>query len=268
MPVEVCFTANQEQDFNFNLQCRVKRKPTPLMLNVKAQGYSVNASLSYTSPDGEEKSLPVAKSEKRVINFGHVSVNERALWRISLYNNGQYAFEYRWVLSERCHMQGGFDREQSLVCIDPEQGMVEPHDHICCELAFAPPSKMTLKGCEITLEVSSFNPTFNNYGRVYLIILHCRLSMVRLCQLFSEVVVLSHLLTFPMRRLTLVHVFSITLTCLLTEQLWSSPTMMQRTSGELYPYLSLSLSLSFSLSLSLSLSLTHSLTYTLLHYLV
>ena len=94
--IDISFTATQDQDFNFNLQCRVKRKPTPLVLNIKAQGYAVNAALSYTSPDGEEKSLPVAKNEKRMINFGHVPVNERALGRISLYNDGQYAFEYSW----------------------------------------------------------------------------------------------------------------------------------------------------------------------------
>ena len=152
------FTATQEQDFNFNLQCKVKRKPTPLVLNVKAQGYSVNATLSYTSPEGVEMSLPVAKSERRVINFGRVPVNERALGRLSLYNNGQYPFEYRWALSAKCRLPGGgFDRDQTLVRIDPEQGMVEPHDRSCCELAFAPPSKMSLKGCEIVLEVRAMS---------------------------------------------------------------------------------------------------------------
>ena len=99
-------------------------------------------------------SLPMAKSERRVINFGQVPVNERALGRISLCNNGQYAFEYGWIFSERCRMQGGFDKDQALVSVNPEKGMVEPHERCCCELAFAPPAKMNLKGCEIFLEVS------------------------------------------------------------------------------------------------------------------
>ena len=131
------------------------------MLNVKAKGYAVSASLSYTRPDGVELSLPMAKSEKRLINFGHVPVNERALGRICLTNNGQYAFEYRWVLSEKCRMAGGFNKAQSLVSIEPEQGVVEAHDRCCCELAFAPPSKMNLKGCEIVLEVSSIGKSIN-----------------------------------------------------------------------------------------------------------
>jgi hypothetical protein len=94
-----------------------------------------------------------------MINFRHVPVNERALGRISLYNNGQYALEYRWVLSERCLMPGGGgggfgSKGQALVSIAPEQGTVEAHDKSCCELVFAPPSKITLKGCEIMLDVS------------------------------------------------------------------------------------------------------------------
>ena len=155
LPVEISFTASQEQDFNFNLQCKVKRKPTPLILNVKAQGYAVNATLSYTSPDGVEMSLPMARAEKRIINFGQVPVNERALGRISLYNNGQYPFEYGWVLSERCRTRGGLGGDRTLVSINPEKGMIDPHDRSCCELAFAPPSKLNLKGCEIVLEASS-----------------------------------------------------------------------------------------------------------------
>jgi hydrocephalus-inducing protein len=161
LPIDISFTATQDQDFNFNLQCRVKRKPTPLVLNVKAQGYAINAALSYTSPNGEEMSLPITKNEKRMINFGHVPVNERALGRISLYNNGQYALEYRWVLSERCLLPGGGgggggfgSSGQTLVSIAPEEGTVEAHDKSCCELVFAPPSRVTLKGCEIMLDVN------------------------------------------------------------------------------------------------------------------
>ena len=119
--------------------------------------------MNYIRPDGVELNLPMAKSEKRLINFGHVAVNERALGQISLNNNGQYAFEYRWLLSEKCRMAGGFDKAQSLVSIEPEQGVVEPHDRCCCELAFAPPSKMSLKGCEVVLEVSSLYTQIYTY---------------------------------------------------------------------------------------------------------
>lgn len=59
---------------------------------------------------------------------------------------------------------GGFGKGQALVSIDPERGTIEPHDRSCCELAFAPPSKMTLKGCEIMLNVSPMNTFIGKWG--------------------------------------------------------------------------------------------------------
>ena len=152
LPIEISFTVQQEDEFNFNLRCNVKRKPTPLVLNVKAEGYAINATLSYISPDGMETNLPVARSEKRIINFGQVPVNEKALGQVSLSNTGQYSFEYQWVLFERCQKRQETDT-QPIVSIVPERGMVEPNERVRCELAFAPPSKLTLKGCELRLEV-------------------------------------------------------------------------------------------------------------------
>jgi len=54
--------AAQEGEYNFNLQCSVRRKPSPLLLNVKAEGYAISTSLSYTNPEGQEESLPVGQN--------------------------------------------------------------------------------------------------------------------------------------------------------------------------------------------------------------
>ena len=70
--MDISFTATQEGDCNFNLQCKVSRKPSPLVLNVKAEGYAISTSLSYTTPEGQEESLPVGQRAKRVIDFGQV----------------------------------------------------------------------------------------------------------------------------------------------------------------------------------------------------
>ena len=80
-----------------------------------------------------------------------VPVNERALGQLSILNHGQYSFEYQWRMSERCQHPGG--QGCQLVAILPEEGVVEPNDRVRCELAFAPPSKMVLKSCELILEV-------------------------------------------------------------------------------------------------------------------
>ena len=72
LPIEVSFAATQEREYNFNLQCSVHRKPTPLLLNVKAEGYVINVGLAYTTPKGKEVQLPTERGAKRIIDFGQV----------------------------------------------------------------------------------------------------------------------------------------------------------------------------------------------------
>ena len=84
-------------------------------------------------------------------------MRERALGRLSVLNHGHYNLEYRWKLSisEKCQQLE--EKGEPLVIMDPMEGVVEPHSRLCCELAFSPPSKMTLKGCELTLEVGTLS---------------------------------------------------------------------------------------------------------------
>lgn len=72
LPIELSFTASLPQEFNFNLECRVKQKPTPLHLNVKASGYAIQMSLLYTGPSGRETVLPVQPQASKEISFGQV----------------------------------------------------------------------------------------------------------------------------------------------------------------------------------------------------
>ena len=52
----------------------MKRKPTPLHLNVKASGYTIRMGLLYTSPGGDDVELPVQPQTSTVINFGKVKI--------------------------------------------------------------------------------------------------------------------------------------------------------------------------------------------------
>ena len=72
--MELSFRAIQEREFVFHLQCKVKNKPTPLVLNVKVEGYAANLSVSVCNPDGKEFTLPLDTAAGRSINFGEVRV--------------------------------------------------------------------------------------------------------------------------------------------------------------------------------------------------
>ena len=87
--MEVSLTAVQEREFIFHLRCNIKRKPTPLTLNVKAVGHSINIGLSTTDSNGVETMLPLDKGPKRIIDFGKVS-DGMGLWNICDSQIGKY----------------------------------------------------------------------------------------------------------------------------------------------------------------------------------
>jgi hydrocephalus-inducing protein len=43
LPVEITFMPKYELTYNYNLQCRIKRKARPLILNVKGEGYKIHS---------------------------------------------------------------------------------------------------------------------------------------------------------------------------------------------------------------------------------
>lgn len=75
LPIELSYTATLPQEFSFNLECRVKHKPTPLRLNLKAKGYQVKMRLSFTSPAGDIIDIPIHSqtTTNSEIQFGKVS---------------------------------------------------------------------------------------------------------------------------------------------------------------------------------------------------
>ena len=72
LPIHVSFVATQEREYNFNLQCQVKKKPSPIILNVKAEGFLITYTLHYEDRKGSMVELLTGKGEKRQIEFGKV----------------------------------------------------------------------------------------------------------------------------------------------------------------------------------------------------
>ena len=89
LPIEVSFTASLPREFSFNLECRVKRKPTVLRLNVKAGGYTVKMGLTFTSAGGDEVEVPVQSQANRTISFGQVKLIQ---WNLHVYVCSTYMY--------------------------------------------------------------------------------------------------------------------------------------------------------------------------------
>ena len=66
------FTPENAQEVNFNLICKVKKKTTPLMVNIKAEGFKVASKLTCEDSQGNE--IDLASSGANLINLGEVMV--------------------------------------------------------------------------------------------------------------------------------------------------------------------------------------------------
>ena len=146
----ICFSASQEKDYSFALKCNIKRKVAPLLLKVKAEGYSVNVGLSYSTPEGSSMKLPVGRSDKRSINFGQVMVNDKTIGQLTLHNLSLYNFEYHWEIVHQ-------SRHRGVVSFEPQQGKISANNKEVTQLQFLPTTKMTLKNCQLILEVCQFH---------------------------------------------------------------------------------------------------------------
>lgn len=74
LPIEISFMASAQKEVNFNVLCHVKKKTTPLTLNVKAEGYAMVAQLVCEDSQGTKVEL-TAKGTNR-INLGEVRTSQ------------------------------------------------------------------------------------------------------------------------------------------------------------------------------------------------
>lgn len=74
LAVDVSFSAPEAREFIFNLRCNVKSKTTPLTLNVKAMGHSIDVGVSVTNEKGKEIMLTSNGGTVKTVDFGKVRV--------------------------------------------------------------------------------------------------------------------------------------------------------------------------------------------------
>lgn len=167
IPISVTFTPLLEQEYNFNIQCRVRRKPTPIGLNVKAEGYSVHATLVYEDMGGTQKEMLSGTTEND-LDFGDIQINERSVRQITLINSGRFGFDYQWQLNDRCGRRGGAG-ESSIVAVRPSTGSVASSNRVRCEISVCPPKIVDLTVCRLVCQIPngpSFPVRLHGHGTV------------------------------------------------------------------------------------------------------
>ncbi|XP_048966657.1 hydrocephalus-inducing protein homolog isoform X2 [Canis lupus dingo] len=144
-PIDIFFTPKQEGDVNFNLICNVKKKAQPLTLNVKAEGYTMNAEVKCKDRTGLITLL--SPKETNIINFYEVELNECVQCELSFINTGKFNFSFQAELS-------GPKALLQYLEFSPIDGSVDVGQSAHASLSFQPFKKCVLKGLELKIKIS------------------------------------------------------------------------------------------------------------------
>ncbi|XP_073911808.1 hydrocephalus-inducing protein homolog [Castor canadensis] len=150
IPIDIFFTPKHEGDVNFNLICNVKKKVHPLTLNVKAEGYTMNAEIKCKDRTGSVTLL--MPNQTNIINFYEVELNEFVQCEFNLINTGKFNFSFQAELS-------GSKALLQYLEFSPIDGTVDSGQSEHANLSFQPFQKCVLKGLELKIKISH-GPTF------------------------------------------------------------------------------------------------------------
>nr|XP_004659621.2 hydrocephalus-inducing protein homolog [Jaculus jaculus] len=144
-PIDIFFTPKQEGDVNFNLICNVKKKVHPLILNVKAEGYTMNAEVKCKDRAGSITLL--TSNQTNIINFYEVELNECVQCEFSFINTGKFNFSVQTELS-------GPKSLLQYLEFSPTNNTVDVGQTQYATLSFQPYQKCVLKNLELRIKVS------------------------------------------------------------------------------------------------------------------
>ncbi|KAH6588049.1 hypothetical protein BASA50_010912 [Batrachochytrium salamandrivorans] len=136
IPIEVVFSPSSEKVYNLNLECNIRKKPTPVTINVKGEGYEIHGSLQTELVDGTVLELLPSTTQDNILDFGQVQINEKRVRRICISNSGKFNFDFAWKFPMK---------DPKLVSIVPNIGTVIKGERTMCDVFFAPTSAVTIK---------------------------------------------------------------------------------------------------------------------------
>jgi len=138
-PVEITFMPKFELTYNYNLQCKVKRKARPLILNVKGEGYKIHHTVMANNPRQEVKA-----GEPFNFDFGEFFINEKKTKKVVLLNNGEFNFDFVWKRQVNKYIK-----------ITPETGTVQKGTEMNIDIDYAPISEHEMKNFKLMLTIVS-----------------------------------------------------------------------------------------------------------------
>ncbi|KAJ3074073.1 hypothetical protein HDU98_012192 [Podochytrium sp. JEL0797] len=155
VPIEIIFTPSTEKMFNFNLQCSIKKKPTPVSINVKGEGYEIHDVVQSELVDGTIFELASGANSENALDFGQVQINEKRVKRVTITNSGKFNLDFSWKFTSKL---------SGMISVVPEIGTVPKGEKLLCEVSFIPTSNVVLKNVKAMCQIVN--------GRSYPLTIH------------------------------------------------------------------------------------------------
>ncbi|EDV21657.1 uncharacterized protein TRIADDRAFT_30117, partial [Trichoplax adhaerens] len=158
LPITISYTPKMEKEVNFNVICRIKKKLAPLTINIKAEGFTMQAQLLCENADGD--SIEFLPQKLNQINFDEVDVNEKTMRQLNVVNNGKFNFNFNWEFIINRNRLQQHNAALEALTINPDAGQLQHNQRKKCVLTFCPRNKIILNDIMLQLAISN-GPTFN-----------------------------------------------------------------------------------------------------------
>ncbi|ETV98760.1 hypothetical protein H310_08827 [Aphanomyces invadans] len=139
-PVEIEFAPVEEKQYNFNINCHIKRKPSRLSLNIKGEGYAIHDFVVLQEDEGSYSAAPIEPNTVQLLDFGIVRVNEKLRKSLVISNAGKFNFEFNVNWASGTH---------PMVTIEPMHGTVRKNDKVKCNITFSPTLETSLDSLQL-----------------------------------------------------------------------------------------------------------------------
>ncbi|KAI1889973.1 hypothetical protein AGOR_G00168420 [Albula goreensis] len=149
-PVTVSLNPTQEGTMTFNLLCDVRGKVQPLTMNVKAEGYSMNACVRCEGPEGDITELQPSRTHQ--LDFRRVELSDKSSSHFLVSNPGKYSLDVQYEL------WGPPELQRHLV-VGQERDTVAVGQESHCTVTFSPLKKCVLKETGLFIKVNN-GPVF------------------------------------------------------------------------------------------------------------
>ncbi len=144
VPIQITFEPKVQTEFNYNINCQVKRKSRPVCINVKGIGYILSHSVRLGDAPASLSHLDPVD-----LDFGSIFVNEKKMKTLFIENNGDFNFDFTFKKAP-----------SSFIKVIPEFGSVRKGDTFKIEVSFIPMSETVIERNALLSLVIISGPTY------------------------------------------------------------------------------------------------------------